>query len=164
MVRRSWDLTVRLNNYLPDWKIDQTIEVDWVTGAALAASRKLFDRLQGFDETFFLFSEEVDLCRRLHDLGGRVLYVPEVELTHVGGGTLPDGDLRWRWLAAGRVRYTRKHYGHAILLLARLGATLAYLSNYPMWAWGRLRRTMSADKVRSEVKVWGAALLEAWRT
>jgi GT2 family glycosyltransferase len=163
-VRSSWKLIFRLGRYLADWDITERTPVGWVTGAALAASRALFDKLDGFDEDFFMFCEEVDLCQRIHALGGTVLYVPEVAITHVGGGTISDSPLRDRWLIAGRVRYTRKHHGHAVLLVARLGATAAYLSSFPIWLVSWLRRRMTASDILAQARRWGATLLEAWRT
>jgi GT2 family glycosyltransferase len=163
-VRSSWKLAYRLGRYMSDYDIHVTTPVDWVTGAALAAPRSLFERLGGFDEEFFMFCEEVDLCRRIHDLGGTVLFVPEVTIVHVGGGTLPTGDLRTRWIAAGKVRYTRKHHGHLVLFVARLGATLAYLSCYPVWLVSWMRRGLTAKEVRVEIKRWTGTLAEAWRT
>jgi GT2 family glycosyltransferase len=164
VVRGSWRLAFRLGRYMADYDITERTPVDWVTGAAMAAPRSLWDRLGGFDEEFFLFCEEVDLCRRIHDLGGRVLYVPDITITHVGGGTLDNAsDLRIRWIAAGKVRYTRKHHGHSALFAARLGATAAYLTSFPVWTLQWLRRGITAAEFRAEAKKWGEALLGAWR-
>jgi len=57
-------------------------DVDWVSGAALMFPRRVFDRLGGWDEGFFLFNEDVDFCRRVHDAGYRVVYDPEVFVYH----------------------------------------------------------------------------------
>jgi GT2 family glycosyltransferase len=163
-VRSSWDLTFKLGRYLPDWSITERTPVDWVTGAALAASRELFGRLGGFDEDFFLFCEEVDLCRRVHNLGGTVVYEPRVTLIHVGGATLSDEDLRVRWIAAGKARYTRKHHGRLVLLLARLGAATAYLASFPLWLVRRLRHHMTWAEMGTQARRYGSALVAAWRT
>jgi GT2 family glycosyltransferase len=162
-VRSSWNLTFKLGRYLPDWSITQRTPVDWVIGAALAASRSLFERLGGFDEEFFLFCEEVDLCKRVHDLGATVIYEPGVTLIHIGGATLSDEDLRVRWIAAGKVRYTRKHYGHVVLLLARLGALVAYLASFPLWLVRRLRHHMTWADIGIQARRYGGALVEVWR-
>jgi hypothetical protein len=162
-VRSSWDLTFKLGRYLPDWSITERTPVDWVTGAALAASRSLFERLGGFDEEFFLFCEEVDLCKRVHELGGSVFYEPGVTLIHIGGATLSDDDLRVRWIAAGKVRYTRKHYGHVVLFVARLGAGAAYLASFPLWLARRLRHHMTWQDIGVQARRYGRALAEAWR-
>ena len=57
-------------------------DVDWVSGAALMFPRRIFDRLGGWDAGFFLFNEDVDFCRRVHDAGYRVVYDPEVFVYH----------------------------------------------------------------------------------
>ncbi len=64
---------------------------------------------------------------------------------------------------AGKVRYTRKHYGHLTLFVARLGATAAYLTSYPVWILQWLRRGITASEFRAEAKKYWGALLEAWR-
>lgn len=56
--------------------------VDWVSGAALMFPRATFDRVGGWDADFFLFSEDVDFCKRVHDAGQRVIYFPEVSVYH----------------------------------------------------------------------------------
>ncbi len=60
-------------------------DVDWVSGAALMFPRRIFDELGGWDAGFFLFNEDVDFCRRVHDAGGRVVYDPEVFVYHSVG-------------------------------------------------------------------------------
>jgi GT2 family glycosyltransferase len=73
--------------------------VDWVSGAAMAMSRRTFDRLGGFDEAFFLYFEDVDLCRRARDGGIPVIYYPEVVVEHTIGESsrrVPYRALAWR--------------------------------------------------------------------
>ena len=57
-------------------------DVDWVSGAAMMFPRAVFDRVGGWDAGFFMFSEDVDFCRRVHDAGYRVVYDPEVAVYH----------------------------------------------------------------------------------
>ncbi len=164
LVRSSWKLAYRLGGYMSDYDLTERTSVDWVTGAALAASQELWQEVEGFDEQFFLFCEEIDLCKRVHELGGTVLYCPDIAITHVGGGTLDNAsDLRARWIAGGKVRYTRKHYGHLTLFAARMGATASYLTNFPVWTLQWLRRAITGAEFRTEAKKWGGALVEAWR-
>jgi len=61
--------------------------VDWATGAVLAMSRKCYTALDGWDETFFLYSEETDLSLRARDVGWLTWYVPESVAVHIGGGS-----------------------------------------------------------------------------
>lgn len=59
----------------------------WVTGACFAVTRELWERLSGFDERYFLYWEDVDLCARVQALGGRVAVVDGATAIHSGGGT-----------------------------------------------------------------------------
>lgn len=66
-------------------KFAQQQEVDLVVGAALLIRRKLFEQLRGFDENFFMYFEEADLCQRSQYLGWKVIYEPEVSVIHLHG-------------------------------------------------------------------------------
>lgn len=59
----------------------------WVTGACFAVTRELWERVGGFDERYFLYWEDVDLCARVQAAGGRVAVVDGATATHSGGGT-----------------------------------------------------------------------------
>lgn len=59
--------------------------IDWAMGASLLIRRDLFERVGGFDERFFLYWEDADLCKRLRTLGYTVRYVPSARVVHVGG-------------------------------------------------------------------------------
>jgi len=61
---------------------DRTMDVDWVSGSALMVRRAMIDKIGGFDERFFMYCEDVDLCKRAKDAGWRVVYYPEVEVSH----------------------------------------------------------------------------------
>ena len=81
---------------------------DWISGACLAVSRSVLERLGGWDEDFFLYAEDIDLCRRIHGLGLCVRYEPAATAVHVGGMSAPRPGLV-PVLAWSRVRYAQKH-------------------------------------------------------
>ncbi len=60
----------------------QIMDVDWLSGSALMVRRETFDEIGLFDERFFMYCEDVDWCKRAKDAGWRVVYYPEVELSH----------------------------------------------------------------------------------
>ena len=68
--------------YQPGWRI-RPGSVAWVTGACMLVNSRLLDVLGGMDEDFFLYHEEVALCRSAHGLGWRVDYDPSVEVVHL---------------------------------------------------------------------------------
>jgi GT2 family glycosyltransferase len=64
---------------------------DWVSGAALVVRRGVFERAGGFDERYFMYFEDVDLCRRIRNDGYEVHYIPSVSVEHLGGGSQDGG-------------------------------------------------------------------------
>lgn len=72
-----------IRNYLyKDIDYNKVQSVDWAIGAALFMKKKLFDRLNGFDEDYFLYFEDVDLCYRSWKLGCPVIYYPKSKMIH----------------------------------------------------------------------------------
>lgn len=65
-----------------DIDLSKKTKVDWLVGAAMLMKKDRFLDLGGFDERFFLFFEDTDLCRRLKNEGHDVWYYPEVSMTH----------------------------------------------------------------------------------
>jgi len=98
------------------------LPVDWVVGAALLLPTPAFRSVGGFDERYFMNSEEVDLQRRLRERGIPSVFVGTVSLTHVGGGS-SDPTARRRWLVESRLRYADRWGGRRRLTAALTAAT-----------------------------------------
>ena len=71
---------------------DNLTDVLWATGAALMIRSKDYWDVDGLDSRFFAHNEEIDLCWRLRIKGRRIVCVPDSQVYHVGGGTLPKGN------------------------------------------------------------------------
>jgi GT2 family glycosyltransferase/glycosyltransferase involved in cell wall biosynthesis len=97
-------------------------DVDWATGAVMIISAACREALGDWDESFFLYSEEVDYCRRARDAGFRVRYLPSAVARHVGGEYEASSQL-WRILVRSRARYYRKY--HSAVAAAAFQAGLA---------------------------------------
>ena len=83
--------------------------VDWAVGAVLLISRDCFDAVAGFDESYFLYSEETDFCLRARDKGWMTVYTPAAEVMHVGGGSGESAKTHTMKMV-NRVRiYARRH-------------------------------------------------------
>jgi len=96
------------------------VPVDWVHGAAMLMPLELTRRVGGWDERFFLFFEDLDLCWRVRQAGRTVLVVPDVRVSHVGGASMARSGGA-AWVAAQRVT------GLATFLAKRQGRTAARL-------------------------------------
>jgi N-acetylglucosaminyl-diphospho-decaprenol L-rhamnosyltransferase len=103
-------------------------EPDWVSGAAFLARRQALESVGGFDEGFFLYEEDADLCRRLRHAGWRVLFTPAAEIRHRRGVSMARAPARARLeYHRSHLRYYRKHNGplaRALLRLLLLGRAL----------------------------------------
>jgi GT2 family glycosyltransferase len=85
--------------------------VPWVLGAALAFRRRVFDSASGFDESFFMYFEEVDLCYRLARQGWQVHFAPVTEVIHVGGASTKQcGPEMSGQYFTSLTQFYRKHY------------------------------------------------------
>ncbi len=89
---------------------EATQVVDWVVGAAMLMPTEAFRRVGGFDEDFHMHAEEVDLQRRLREIGVPSVYLGSVTAEHEGGGS-SDPERRRRWLVTSRLHYADKWPG-----------------------------------------------------
>jgi len=85
--------------------------VPWVTGAALAIRKSAFDSVGGFDRSYFMYYEEVDLAYRLRRAGWETHFAPVTDVTHVGGAS--TGQQRGVMFAeqmAAALRFSERHH------------------------------------------------------
>ncbi|QHF22022.1 glycosyltransferase [Rathayibacter sp. VKM Ac-2762] len=101
-----------------------TVPVDWVVGAVMLLPVAEFRAVGGFDESFHMNCEEVDLQRRLRERGVPSVFAGSVVAEHTGGGS-SDPARRLIWLVASRLRYARKWGGRPAALAAALRAASA---------------------------------------
>ncbi len=98
----------RLNGRL--WSKGSARDVGYVLGAFMMMSRRALELVGGFSSAYWMYAEEVDLCRRFWDDGWRVRYVPAAHVTHIRGSTTSarDGDMLPQ-LFRSRARWYRRH-------------------------------------------------------
>ena len=126
--RRAWAEAILGGRRAGAWGLGEVVadpaaygrrhDADWATGAALAVAPRARAAVGEWDETFFLYSEEVDWCRRVRAAGLRVRFEPSAVVTHRGGAYAADPEL-WRILMANRVRDHARHAGRASALSHR---------------------------------------------
>lgn len=107
---------------MTDWAHDRTQYVDHVIGAFYFVRRDVFIQLDGFDEHFFLYYEDLDFSKRAKNNGWQSLYVADAKAYHKGGGTSDQIKAKRLFYALrARLQYSYKH-------LALLSAGLVWLS------------------------------------
>lgn len=131
---------------------------DFVGGAALLIQADAFRLLKGFDENFFLYEEDVDLCERARKLGLKILYIPSAQIVHLRGTSASRNservNLEYR---KSQIYFYQKHRGFLQTLLLRLYLTLKFLFQPAMlkWIWNHDHISRQADlhgteKMRSD--------------
>jgi N-acetylglucosaminyl-diphospho-decaprenol L-rhamnosyltransferase len=124
-------------------------QVDWIPGAFVFIPKRLWTDLGGFDERFFMYYEEVDLCRRIQQAGASIRYWPELKAMHIGGESAKTvekqrvsraGSQLESWRMRSALLYYRKHHG----LLGAIG--LYWIE----WSWHKLRQVKSQLQHRHE--------------
>lgn len=88
IVQQYWrDNAVLRRYYVSDRSNDETQDVEWLVGACLMVRRETLETAGLFDERFFMYSEEVEWCRRVRDAGWRIVYHPAATIVHHEGGS-----------------------------------------------------------------------------
>jgi N-acetylglucosaminyl-diphospho-decaprenol L-rhamnosyltransferase len=149
-------------HYMLDLSDERDQEVGWVTGAAMLVRRSVIDQVGMLDEGFFMYSEELDWCHRIHDAGWRVAYTPSAEIIHYGGKSSEQvAPARHIYFQSSKVRYTQKYHGVVtgeVLRLWLLGQYLWQLTLEAIkWVIGH-RRPLRAARVRAYWRVLQSGL------
>lgn len=103
---------------LRDYDYASEREIEVLSGCFLMVPRAVFERVGGLDERFFMYSEDVDWCKRIREAGWRVVYYPEAEAIHYGGSSSITERARLNVeMVKAHLQYWRKHHGPAAAAL-----------------------------------------------
>ncbi len=121
---------------------------DWVSGSFMLARREALDQIDWFDERFFLFSEETDLCWRLGQAGWSVLYVPDMTIRHYESDAKENPWLEAQ-LTYSRLQFARKHFSQAGQIAYRLALVFRYALRIAAYATIRRKQANRRRTVRA---------------
>lgn len=134
------------NLYLRTWAHDQPKVVPWIKGAALAIRRTAFEAVRGFDESYFMYFEDADLCYRLKTAGWEVHFTPESTVVHAGGAST------WKYRTEMNVRLltsTLRFYERHASGLSFVGAVLFVKAlMLARWITGAARFYFTRDRAK----------------
>ncbi|MFT7136204.1 MAG: N-acetylglucosaminyl-diphospho-decaprenol L-rhamnosyltransferase [Akkermansiaceae bacterium] len=114
-------------------ELTESTQVDWLAGASVMIRQDVLDEVGLFDETFFLYFEETDLCRRAQKAGHRVMFLADSVVTHLGSAS--TGMKQWKrvpdyWFDSRWYYFTKNHgraYAGCATVLHLIGGGLHWL-------------------------------------
>ncbi len=139
-------------------------EADWVGAACVLVRRTAFEDIGGFDPSFHMYSEEVDLCRRLRSAGWTIRYSPDAVARHHGGqSTTQRAGEQPALLWGSRLRYHRRYGSEGRATVLTLLVAIAYALRAGFWAARAIvaraeRRDGYAQRAKSAARVVGTVM------
>jgi hypothetical protein len=100
--------------------INEITEVETVTGAFMLFNREDVLELDGFDEDYFFYGEDNDLCKRFRDSGGKIIYYPETKIIHLKGGTSKTDWFHEKNHTLSVLNFFKKNYSFPKRVLAHI--------------------------------------------
>ena len=123
--------------------MDERREVDWVTGACMMARRRAVEAVGGFDGGFFMYCEDIDICRRIRASGWKIFYLPDAGVGHYRGRSSErlkrEGEGALSVWGAGQyaksmLRFYGKHYGAVRTAALRVALVVTSLIKVLGWS------------------------------
>jgi GT2 family glycosyltransferase len=114
--------------YAEDIDDGETADVDWVKGACLMTRKTILDEVGPLDADYFMYSEELDWCKRIKMAGWRVVYFPEAKIIHYEGKSSEQAvTARHINFQRAKLRYFHKYHGMMIMILLRIFLLLNFV-------------------------------------
>jgi GT2 family glycosyltransferase len=153
----AWKENLWLTRGYSQWPHDAVRNVDFVIGACMLVRRATYEQVGGFDETFFMYSEEADWQRRMRDAGWDRTFVPDARVTHLGGASGATDETRIRrHFFESLDHYERKHHGLAGFICFRAAMAVGCALRTMLWtavsfAPGRRKLALAKARKHSEL-------------
>lgn len=112
-----------------DFDHNKEVKIDWVSGACMGLRRRALDEVGLFDERYYMYVEDLDLCKRMWNAGWEVRYFPRATVVHyIGGSTKGTGVELFYQQQKSVFRYFLKNYGYSwrVILIPLLAIALGF--------------------------------------
>lgn len=83
----------KYDDYVPEGA--DPVEVESLFGAAMMLKKTVFEKIGGFNEKYFMYFEDLELCKAIRNLGLKIYYLPQAKFGHVVGGSISEAKLKW---------------------------------------------------------------------
>jgi len=116
--KEFWLKQPTYSKYLPPG--NQPAEVFAVSGGALLIKKKILDQIGGWNEKYFFYYEDIDICRQAHRFGYKVIYYPQTSVIHrhgLSGKSLATGENQWKRLIPSSILYYGRFQHHLISII-----------------------------------------------
>ena len=131
----------RFFNYyrMGSWRHDREKIVDVPYGACFMVRRRVLDNIGPMDERFFMYYDEIDLCRRIKKSGGSIWYTPDIKVVHhsnKSSGQIPDTVFAWKY--SSKILYFEKYFGRWSVCALAIGLILKTALVWGLFGLGHL--------------------------
>jgi len=134
------------------------LEVDWVTGSSMFIPKRIYNEVCGFDENFFLYNEEVDLCYRIKQLGYEITFYPSVQIKHFGSvGSKKNYYLFTKYSYESKLIYLNKHFFIPKIFFFRACVAFQIIVQIIIWS---LLMFKDGKKSKEKLRAFGPILLK----
>jgi len=137
-----------------DFDYSKQADVGVSIGAALLIRKNIYQRIGGFDERFFMYFEELDLCKRIREEGGRVVFYPGAEIVHLGGKSSKQIPAKKNFMYLNSLilylqKYSSPTQSRILTVLFRLGVVVDQLGEGVFYCLKSLAYKLFGNSVRS---------------
>ncbi|MCX6762753.1 MAG: glycosyltransferase family 2 protein [Candidatus Moranbacteria bacterium] len=108
---------------------EKVFKTDWVSGGSMMIRRDVFEKMKGFDENFFMYFEDVDLCLRAKKRGSKIMVIPSALVFHESGRSFASEREKKKHYYISQDYYFRKHFGPVSASLVKLIRLPYYIKN-----------------------------------
>lgn len=131
--------------------INQPLQLDWVMGSAIILRKDLFEKLSGFAPEYFLYFEEMDLCKRAKRLGYEVKYFHQVEVNHIGSvGSKKNYYFFTKMFYKGKLTFLKKHNPNFKFKIYSYIIRLQFYSQILFWSLMSIKfKSVSEHKIKA---------------
>jgi len=139
---------------------DEAKDVDVISGCVILIPREVIEKIGLFDEQFFLYSDEVDLCKRIWNGGWRVHYTPEGEIIHYAGQTAKTMQVKSSIIQLqSKFKYFKKHHSTVQAYIVNMSYIVGIFIRIVGWNIAKILRLKDKQQAEGNIKTYWKVLL-----